>query len=159
MNDDVIAAFRESTTTVFGTMLGMEAIHRNVEESSQMVARYDVSGIIGLTGGVSGDVIVSFGERLAILATGKLLGSEPRELDNDVVDAVGELTNMIAGSAKGKLERYNMDLALPTVILGCGHRIGFKSGVRPVSMRFESKWGEFSLELGLAQTDTQAVVV
>lgn len=154
MNDEVIAAFRKSASGVFQMMLGLEVTSGEVKETDQLLARYDVSGIIGLTGGMSGDVIVSFDERVAILATGALLGEQPAELDNDVVDAVGELTNMIAGAAKGSLESYDMSLALPTVILGSGHRIGFKSGIRPISMPFASQWGDFSVDLGL--TDVAA---
>ena len=139
-------------------MLGTSITPLPVADCDQMLMRHEVSGIIGLSGGLAGDVIVSFDERVAILATGALLGSVPTELDSEVVDAVGELTNMIAGSAKGMLEQFNMALALPTVIMGVGHRIGFKSGIQPISMPFESEWGTFSVEVGLAEIQSPVAV-
>lgn len=145
----MVEAFQTATSTVFQTMLGMEITAGAVQRCNQMMARHEVSGIIGLSGPVAGDIIVSFEEKIAILATAAMLGSEPTELDADVVDAVGELTNMIAGSAKGQLGFCNLQLALPTVILGKGHRIGFKSGICPVSLPFTSQWGTFCLELAL----------
>jgi len=33
-----------------------------------------------------------------------LLGSEKDTVDEDVIDAIGELTNMVAGAAKSELE-------------------------------------------------------
>lgn len=150
MDTEIVDAFLQATTDVFSTMLKEAVVSGPVLQCDQMLASHDVSGIIGLSGGLSGDVIVSFDERVAILATAAMLGSEPAELDNDVVDAVGELTNMIAGAAKGILERHNMSIALPTVILGKGHRVGFKSGVVPLCINFESAWGSFSVKIGLS---------
>jgi chemotaxis protein CheX len=153
VDDQVVEAFQKSTSTVFKTMLGMEITAGPVEQCDQMIVRHEVSGMISLSGTLAGDVIVSFDERVAILATGAMLGSEPTELDNDVVDAVGELTNMIAGSAKGSLELYKVQLALPTVVMGKGHRIGFKSGICPISLPFSSLWGTFHVELALTELE------
>lgn len=138
-------------------MLGLEITPGEIQDRHSTIIRHEVSGIIGLSGALAGDVIVSFDEQVAIRATGVLLGQEPGELDNDVVDAVGELTNMIAGSAKGILESYNMRLALPTVILGKGHRVGFKSGVDPIAMPFESPWGTIHVEVGLVEVEAGVV--
>jgi len=156
MNQEIIATFQKSTSDVFGKMLGIAITSGDAVPCDQMLTRCGVSGVIGLAGDLSGDVIVSFEERVAILATAGLLGQEPTELNNDVVDAVGELTNMIAGSAKCALQEYNMSLALPTVILGAEHRIAFKSGVRPISIPFDSEWGAFSIALGLCKVEAQA---
>ena len=153
MNDDIVNAFLESTASVFNMMLGIDVTPGEVQSCNQMMMRHEVSGVIGLSGGLSGDVIVSFNEKVARLATGAMLGTDPQELDNEVVDAVGELTNMIAGAAKGKLEQYNMALALPTVIIGKGHRIGFKTGVSSISMPFDSDWGEVNVQVGLVAAD------
>jgi chemotaxis protein CheX len=153
VNDQIVQAFQLATSTVFKTMLGMEITAGPVEHCDQMIARHEVSGIISLSGPVAGDIVVSFEERSAMLATGAMLGNEPTELDNDVVDAVGELTNMIVGSAKGRLELRNLQLALPTVVMGKGHRIGFKAGICPISLPFTCQWGTFCVELALTNLE------
>jgi chemotaxis protein CheX len=149
MNDEVIEAFVESTTTVFKTMLGTEVTYGLACKFIEKPDR-SVSGIIGLIGVISGDVVVSLEDPFAISCTGALLGQEPDAINEDVVDAIGELTNMIVGHAKSKLGKYNLSLGLPSVILGKGHRIVFKSDVEPISLPFDSPWGTFSIELGLA---------
>ena len=152
MNEDLILAFQQSTASVFQTMLGLDVTHGAARRSDRMIARHPVSGVIGLSGGMSGDVVVSFEERVALRATAALLGDEPTALNDDVVDAVGELTNMIAGAAKGSIG-MGMKLALPTVIMGAGHRIGFKQGIQPISIDFQCEWGEFSIDIGLSEPD------
>jgi len=48
--------------------------------------------------------------------------SRPDDLDRDVLDAIGELTNMIAGSEKTKLEQCQMTIGLPMVVCGMAKR-------------------------------------
>ncbi len=71
-------------------------------------------------------------------------------IDADVIDAIGELTNMIVGGAKSKLEELKMSIGLPTVIAGRNHAVAFPSGVTPLCIPFESMHGSFCLEVGLA---------
>ncbi len=157
VREELVSAFQKSTSAVFSTMLGVDVRSGPVCDCDLLLAMHEVSGIIGLSGRLTGDVIVSFDREVAILATGAMLGEQPTELDNDVVDAVGELTNMIAGGAKGALGKYDLQLALPTVILGSGHRIGFKPGVQPVLLPFDSEWGPFSVGFGIMDVGAPAL--
>ena len=59
---------------------------------------------------------------------------KPIVIDGDVIDAVGELTNMVAGRAKAALEHLAMSLALPTVITGKNHVISFGSATQTLAM-------------------------
>ncbi len=153
MKREVFQAFQMSTSEVFQTMIGLEVTQEPAEFCEQLHAQHEVSGIVGLSGLLAGDVIVSLDRDVAIYATAAMLGAQPSGLDNDVVDAVGELTNMIAGCAKAKLQQYNMLLALPTVIIGKEHQIGFKSGIDPINIPFTSRQGAFSVGIGLAAAE------
>jgi len=53
-----------------------------------------------------------------LAATEALVSERYDEVNDDVIDTVGELTNMIAGNAKANFEQLEMSLALPTVIVG-----------------------------------------
>ena len=77
-----------------------------------------------------------------------MLMMEATEIDDDVLDAVGELTNMVAGAAKAELEEYSMQVSLPNVITGAGHEVHFPSEVSPISIAFDTDWGPISLEVG-----------
>jgi len=80
-----------------------------------------------------------------------MLGERPDTLDAEVVDAIGELTNMIAGSAKAQLEQFAMSLSLPNVILGKNHTVEFPRGVTPIGIPFDSDWGSICLDVGLCE--------
>ena len=73
-------------------------------------------------------------------------------IDHNVVDAVGELTNMIVGGAKAKLESLNMCMGLPTVVVGKNHTVVFPTGIRPIGIPFESDAGPFCLEVSLVDS-------
>ena len=68
------------------------------------LARGDISGLIGMVGPqVQGSLSITFEESLALHVMEKMLGEAVSDLNNDVADMVGEITNMICGSAKGEL--------------------------------------------------------
>jgi chemotaxis protein CheX len=110
-----------------------------------------VTGVIGLSGKASGTVVVSLDRDVAISATERMLGQRPETIDDDVIDAVGEMTNMIAGKAKAGLEQFEMKLALPTVITGKNHVIRFGSTAQTICIPYTCQWGNISVEVGLAE--------
>lgn len=141
----------ESAVNVFETMLGCTPTRTDVTISDSFRDEFDVTGVIGLSGQASGTVVISLEEQVALSAAGAMLCAEFPQLDEDVLDVVGELTNMIAGNAKSRLDQYEMRLALPTVITGTEHVIRFTSKVRPAIISFECEWGKFSIEVALVE--------
>ena len=149
MRAEYINPFIESTIEVFKTMLGCQPSRTGLSVHDTFCPEYDITGIIGLSGKAHGDVVISFEQNVALCATEALLGCKYTEINDDVIDTVGELTNMIAGNAKTSLESLEMQLALPTVIVGKNHSIRFPSKVKPISLPFSTPWGEFNIEVGL----------
>ena len=119
--------------------------------NDSFTAEYEVTGIIGLSGKASGDIVISFEKQLALTATEELVGDKFDVINDEVIDTVGELTNRIAGNAKSSMEELELTLALPTVIVGKNHAIRFPSKVKPLSIPFESDWRKFNIEVGLVE--------
>ncbi len=140
-----------STVEVFSTMLKCSLTRGQMSLHSNFQPEHDVSGIIGLTGATSGTVIVSLDRQVALSAAGALLGESLNTIDADVIDAVGELTNMIAGKAKSALSHLDMKLAIPTVITGKNHVITFGSKAKTICIPYTCDWGELSVEVGLIE--------
>ena len=67
------------------------------------------------------------------------------------MDAIGELTNMIAGAAKTQLEPYQLTIGLPTMICGKAKTIMFPSDASPIVIPFESPIGPVSVQVGLVE--------
>ncbi len=112
--------------------------------------RHEISGVIGLSGKAVGTVVLSFSKEVAIRAASHMLMNENTEVNDDVLDAVGELTNMVAGAAKSQLAEYQLMASLPNVITGSDHTVRFPSDVKPICVPFTTKWGSLALEIGFS---------
>lgn len=152
MRVEFINPFVASTQSVFQTMLGCTLSRGQLALKHDHAPMYEVSGLIGLCGKCQGMVVVSLGRDTAIHLAGVLLGERPAALNADVLDAVGELTNMIAGAAKSQLESYKLSIGLPTVICGKGQSIKFPSGSPPMVIPFESEYGPVCVQVGMVET-------
>lgn len=80
-----------------------------------------VTGILGLAGeNVLGSVIISFEESAILEIVSSMLGEPFLEINDDVEDAVGELTNIVVGGAKRLLrdKGFKFELSIPTMLRG-----------------------------------------
>ena len=150
MKVEYINPFPGSTVDVFATMLKCKLVRGQPFIKNGAQPQFDISGIIGLSGCAKGTVVTQPVPRDALCATEAMVGQKPASIDADVRDAVGELTNIIAGSAKAKLEDLNLSVSLPSVITGKGHCIDFPKAVTPVCIPFDCPWGAVAVEIGLA---------
>lgn len=155
MDAALITPFINSTVNVFETMLGCTPQRTDLTITETIQNQHDITGVIGLSGRASGSVVISMEKSVALSAAEAMLAEKCEEVDESVIDVVGELTNMIGGNAKSRLPEYEMNLALPTVITGKEHAIRFASEVSPVLISFTSEWGEFTIEVALKE-DPQA---
>jgi chemotaxis protein CheX len=146
-----INPFVNAAVDVFSTMLQCELTRGKLTIGNGAQPTMDISGVIGLSGRASGTVVLSLDRAVALSATEILLSQKCEAIDGDVIDAVGELTNMVAGRAKAGLEHLAMSLALPTVITGKNHVISFGSATQTIAIPFTCEWGGAVLEVGLVE--------
>lgn len=138
MKAEYINPFVIATTTVFKTMLNIDLkmykpILRNTRASTG-----DVTGIIGFAGDAKGTISLSFTKEGALFVYNMLMGENHDNIGPDVVDAIGELTNITSGQARKELEKNNVHLnaAIPTVIVGKDVELHFISALPIVSLPF-----------------------
>lgn len=148
MNVQHINPFLTAVSTTFSTMLNAEARRGELSMGDPSKRKYPVSGVIGLSGKAIGTVVINLSEEVAIQAASRLLMDELTELDDDVIDAVGELANVIAGQAKVELEQYDLSVSLPNVVVGEGHEIRFPSSTPPITVNYDTDLGPMRLEVG-----------
>jgi len=153
VNVDCINPFLTSTINVFRTMVGCELTRGEPFRLKGAQPAHEISGIIGLSGKAIGTVVLSLGRRVALSATGAMLGETPPDLNADVVDAIGELTNIIAGGAKAQLEQFEMSVTLPSVIMGRNHTVAFPRGITPIAIPFNCEWGPVCVQVGLCEKE------
>ena len=121
VQSELAEAIKACTREVFGTMLNLElAPGDTFVESSEAAPASGVVSIIGLAGAWVGSGSLSCSARFACQMASHLLLTEYEAVDEDVLDAVAEVTNMIIGNVKTGLENHlgAMGLSTPTVIYG-----------------------------------------
>ena len=119
--------------------------HRHVAWPSRSVPARDpgnVTGLIGVHGSVSGFITVNLAERVAKSIVGGLLQDSFETITGQVIDGVGELTNIVAGGIKKGLLGSPWAFAnvtVPSVIVGRNYQIAFCRGLEYLSVTFEQQ--------------------
>jgi chemotaxis protein CheX len=119
--DELVRAIRTATEEVFTTMLNLELTVGDVfVEKEEAVPSSGVVSLIGLAGSWVGSGSLACSAGCAAKIAGALLMTPYDAVNEDVLDAVAEVTNMIVGNVKTALESRlgAMGLSTPTVIYG-----------------------------------------
>ena len=120
-HDKIVEYVRSATAEVFTTMLAMQVTPKpeHVEQTPPMIAD-GVMALVGLAGPCTGAGVITCGTAFAIEVCNHLLMAEETSVNEDVLDAMGEVANMIIGNFKTLAEEHvgPLCLSIPTVIHG-----------------------------------------
>jgi chemotaxis protein CheX len=152
-----ITPFILATKTVFKSMLNIDMtmdrpLLRNDKNTSG-----DVTGVIGFAGDgdKKGMMSISFSRKGALHAYNTLMGEDRSDMDSEVVDAIGELTNIISGQSRKELEKnaeVNLTASIPTVVVGKEVELHFTCKLPIVSLpfRFTTDYGEETVHVNFS---------
>jgi chemotaxis protein CheX len=147
-----IKPFVDSILEFFESMLGSTAQMGKPGLAAPPPTIPDIIGVIGLSGTAQGIVALRLPDQTAIAMIGRMVGSEFHEVDSSIIDGVGELVNIVAGSAKGKFQGHTISVSLPTVVRGDICRLTNDHDAVWIEVPFSSSLGAFSLIVTLKQT-------
>jgi chemotaxis protein CheX len=149
MDVKYINPFLEGTIEVLKTMAFIDPRPGRPFLKTGNNAHGDVTGIIGLTGKVKGSLALTFSEQCILKIVTNMLGEEKTKIDAEIKDAVGEITNMVSGVARKKLEAMGLLVfaAIPTVVAGKDHSISHVLGGPSLIIPFETDWGNFVVDV------------
>lgn len=159
VNVEFINPFIDATRNVFSSMCRVEIARKSIFVKDDYKMLGDISGVMQLSGTASGSVVISMSSEFACLVVGNMLGEPPaKELNKEVMDAMGEIINMISGQAKASLvkTKYHFTISIPTVVTGPGHEIEHQSGAANIVVVFEGAGYDFSLQICLTPNDEPA---
>ncbi|HOE78714.1 MAG TPA: chemotaxis protein CheX [Smithellaceae bacterium] len=151
MDVKFINPFIYATVEVMETMAFVKPVAAKPFAKTDEIARGEVSGIIGMTGDALGSLAMSFSESCIIGIVDKMLGEKHTEMNRAVLDAVGELTNMISGSARKRMEKDNLKVsaAIPTIVFGRSHTVRHVVKGPSIVIPFKTDFGEFVIDISL----------
>lgn len=146
INEALLAGAKE----VFETMIFMDIAEPS--EPDQRIEGDTLLGSITFKGDLEGCLTICCGVTCAKTIALNMLAMEPTDeiSEEEVCDAIGEVTNMVMGSVKARLQDSmgNAQVSIPTVVSGHGLHNSLGAGACKVLLRaaFDD---EYAAELSL----------
>ncbi len=149
MNVEFINPFLSATIGVLKTMAFTEVQSGKPFLKKDKISCGDVSGVVGITGPPNGSMSLTFSRASIIQIVSSMLGETFQEINNDIKDAVGELSNMISGTARNELgnKGYTFKTSIPIVVSGPGHEIRHQCKAPTIAIPFRTTAGTFVVEV------------
>jgi chemotaxis protein CheX len=164
LHNSIIESLIRSANDVFSTMLGSEL--SNGEVSVEGTAEGPASGrdseatdgvvsFIGIAGSWAGTGSLTCSPAMACRICSAMLMTEAPAVNEDVLDAVAELTNMIIGSVKTDLEAElgPLGLSIPTVVFGRNFKTRSAGMTEWIHVRFSWDGDPLLIKMCLAPSE------
>lgn len=148
MDPSLITPFIASIQNVFSTMLQLPVTIKEPHLKREPGTTFDVSGIIGMSGDVVGSVVLSFPKQTAVRLVALFTGTDMAADSPDFPDAIGELSNMVSGNAKGMFSgKRKVQISCPSVVIGSGHTVTRPRDIPCVAIPCSCDCGDFTVEI------------
>jgi chemotaxis protein CheX len=120
MDARFVNCYLKGAQAVFKTMLRIDLEMGRPTVKTDRKASGEITGVIGFAGDKKGSFTISLKKDSALTIYGAFTGEPQEEFNDEVIDAIGELTNIISGQTRLELEKigFNIKASLPTVIIG-----------------------------------------
>jgi chemotaxis protein CheX len=138
MDAGFVNAHLVAVQNVFKTMLRIEITMGKPTLKTTKLTLADVTGVIGFAGDKKGTFSLAFTKESALFIYKSMVGEEAPSINAEVVDAIGEITNIISGQTRVEIEKlgYKLSAALPTVIVGQNIEVNFITKVPVITLPF-----------------------
>lgn len=155
LDTDFINPFLTSTINVLKMLARVEALPGKpyLKKTGKKFIG-DISGVIGIVSETfSGSVIISFPAETFLAVMSSMLGEHYTEVNDEIIDGAGEITNQVFGQSKVILNEkgYGIKSAIPPVVSGKDHTLTSLNTGPTVVLPFQSDCGEFFVEISISE--------
>ena len=143
MDASFVNSYLLAVQNVFTTMLGIQIAMGKPSLKNDKLTSGEVTGVMGFAGDKKGMFSLSLTKESALQVYKSMIGEEAHGISPEVVDCIGELTNIISGQARVQIEKlgYKLSAALPTVIVGQNVEVNFITKVPVITLPFDFQAG------------------
>ena len=153
--DEVVKQLEKDVLDIFSTMVGAEVSDISTRVATTTSFTDSVTAMVGLAGVFNGMINLHVSKKLAIHFASQMLGMTIESIDDDVIDALGEIANMLGGSFKHHfvLNGHEVRLSIPSVITGEQYDITAGSLPDTLTLKFTSDGEPFMISVYLENGD------
>ncbi|MCA9782593.1 MAG: chemotaxis protein CheX [Calditrichaeota bacterium] len=152
IDSQVLDRFSEALTSTLAMMAGVETAPGSALQKHVDLSNGDISSVIGFGGdSVTGCLVLHFSSEAALMIYENMMGENPGELNTEVRDGIGEIANIVLGSAKTAFAAEGVDfqISIPTVVIGIGHRVRLQSSLPVMVIPFQLGDSPCSMEVAI----------
>ncbi len=152
MKTEFVNPFINAVDKALETMAGVNADRKQPFIKKERSTRGDITGILGFAAkNISGSVALSFPTETILNIYETMMGTPATELNDEVEDIVGKLTNIVAGGAKMEFAElgYAYNISLPLLVSGRSNVIKHKHDSPILVVPFSVNGHTFDMEVSL----------
>jgi len=153
MNAEFINPFIKASKDILAQMAGMHSEMGSIYVKDKTFPTSNVAIIIGITGGLTGQAVLSMSEGMAIKIASNMMGGLPvADLDDISRSAISELGNMIMGNAATLLYNHNLkiDITPPTLLIGEKISISMPN-MKALCIPLKTEYGIIELDIAVKE--------
>lgn len=121
INESTYEKIGHAIHETFSSILGMELKVESISNDPARIPPRHISGMVALREvETQGTLSLGFPNETALLIFSKFYGDKIEHVDQRVIEGVGEITNMVYGSLKNRLnsEGFDFQMFIPVVVVG-----------------------------------------
>lgn len=151
MDTNFITPVLNSVTHVFSLLVNTEVEigQLQIKDKDELRVNHSISGHMNLnSNNASASITIAFPEDVILNIANHIMPETAPELNDVVIDLVGEITNMVSGGVKGALESagYLFELSLPTITLEREHFLPYGQKEPIILVELYTEFGGFTVE-------------
>lgn len=154
MDVALVNPFVESTLHILDTTAAVKAKPDPPFLKTDIRPLADISGILEITGDLAGSAAVSFTECSILSIVSAMFGEKMTRINEEIIDAVGEISNMVAGHVTTKLAEQGKKVKVKFVRVSTGPDqpvIHTDSGSPVLALPFKTTMGKVVIEVCYSQ--------
>lgn len=153
MKAKILNPFLDSAISIIKEVSEISPKRGTLELKKNTVYLKGIAAIVGITGDLSGRMLIDFEIPTALKIASLMNMMEFTEINDMVRSTIQELANMISGRAITKLNNsgFSLDITPPTICEG-KDTIITNSNLSVISIPFTSEIGDFYINLAVIET-------
>jgi chemotaxis protein CheX len=117
----------------------------------------DITGLVRVSGFAEGTIALSLSKGAILAIVNAMLSESYTEIDKDIVDAVGELTNMVSGQARMHLSELGMSFTAATPVVFQGKGVEVDHVKAPIlAIPFTTESGDLVVEAAFMEVSADS---
>ena len=150
MDVTLVNPFVEGALHILDTTAFVKVKPENPFLKENILPQGDITGILEISGDLQGSAAVSFSEKCILGIVSAMFGEDMIEINEEIIDAVGEISNMIAGHVTTKIAELDKKVKVKFIKVCQGadqHIDHVKDGGQILVLPFRTTKGKMVIEV------------